>query len=149
MFRTRFELKGHVRLRQTRNGRTILVRQGQNLVVQAGKDLVAQTLETSPGPTRPSHMALGSGATVVTDADTALGTELGSPGRDAVVIVRTDNEIKYTSQFTNSSGGDITVNEIGIFNAAAVGTMLARFLTQGFSMANGDILDVDWTLTVG
>lgn len=144
-------IKGRARLWHWRGDRLLWHGVYDNLVVTAGKDLVANIVQNNSGtPVAPSHMALGDGAVATDAAQTALqGTEHPNPGRVAVTTTRVTNVVTYTATLTNSSGGVITVNEVGIFNAASAGTMLARFLSNSFDMANADALTIAWSLTYG
>ncbi len=60
-----------------------------------------------------------------------------------------DAYFTLTRTFTNGSGGDITVNEIGIYayNATYI-HCIARDLTGGVLIANGSSKTVTYTLTV-
>ena len=142
---------GRARVWHWRGDRLLSYAVYDNLVVTAGKDLVANIVENNSGtPVAPSHMALGDGALATDAGQTALqGTEHANPGRITVATTRVTNVVTYTATLTNTSGGVITVNEVGIFNAAAAGTMLARFLSNSFDMANNDALTIAWSLTYG
>ena len=91
-------------------------------------------------------MALGGGNTPPNLIDTALD----GPEHLRVVLTgttRVANEVTYEGDFT--AGADIEVHEAGIFNATPAGTMLSRWLTQEINLANGDQMNIKWTLTVG
>lgn len=117
-----------------------------NLVVTDGKTLCTQLI-ADEAVTAPSHIAMGSDGQAVLEGMTDLqGIE---HERQAVVTTRIGNQLKYATTLGTTIGADVVVNEFGIFNAASAGTMLARFLSQQFTMGVGDLLDVNWTLTVG
>lgn len=122
-----------------------LIQKGQNLITSAGDGLVA-TLVSGSG-TAPSHMAIGAGATTPTATQTALiGTEHERVSTSAAVV---DNQLTLTAQFGSGITGSVEVEEIGIFNDASAGTMLARFLTSNFTLSSSDTLDVEWTVAFG
>jgi hypothetical protein len=130
-----------------RKGEVLSVRSGPNLVTSVGEDLYAAICETT-GSTRPSHMAVGTGVTAVDKSQTALqGTE-----KDRVAFsstVRTGNDLAYNATHSNTSGSSWAIKEAGIFNAAAAGTMLARFLTQTIDVADQESIEITWTVTFG
>lgn len=136
-------ISGKVRLKL--NGK--LICEGTNIVVTAGKNLITGIVSSSTY-TRPGWIAVGDSDTLPADAQTALvGTE---HFRQAIATTTVNgNQLTYTKTLTNSTGGSVTVKELGIFNAASGGDMLARFLSTEFLMANGDTLAVEWTLTFG
>jgi hypothetical protein len=143
------KLSGRVHLVHKRNGRILTERHGENLVVNAGRKLIRDIL-TSAGADKPSHLSVGTGSTAVALGDTALGSEYGG-NREAVTPTAgtSDYELELSCTLDNDSGGTVAVTEVGIFNAATAGTMLARFLCQEFDFENGDDLDVTWVLTLG
>ena len=71
-----------------------------------------------------SHMAIGTGSTSPAAGDTTLGTEID---RNALSS-RTDsgNVTTYVGNWAAGDGTNSSIAEAGIFNAASVGTMLAR-----------------------
>jgi len=120
---------------------------GHNLVTLVGKTLVAEIIEDSTPPAVPSHIAIGSDATVAAEAHVALqGTE---HQRQVATVSRVDNEVTYTAIFTAGPAETLAVGEIGIFNAAAAGVMLARFVPNPFTMDPNDVVTVDWGLQFG
>lgn len=116
-----------------------------NLVVTTGKNHSADQLSAAPGQAAMSHMAVGTGTTAPAAGDTALVTE---SDRNALTS-RTDstNVMTYVGDW---AAGDATANlrEAGIFNAATVGTMLARALIT-VDKGAGDTLKITWTVTLG
>lgn len=118
---------------------------GKNLVVTTGYALLAGLIIGTG--TAPSHMAFGDSATAAAIGDTALvGTEHERVAMDSIAVV--DAAITYVATFGGLAGSQ-TCTEMGIFNAAAAGTMLARFLTQSFTISSGDVVTVTWTVTIG
>lgn len=130
-----------------RKGKIIKTGQGHNIVVDTGKNHAATLWTTSAGPTRQSHAALGTGDAAVTNADTALDSEIASTRLAHAGVVTSNNEVIYTFNYTAT--GTWLVKEFGLFNDATAGTMFARFLTQVFTMISGDTLDVTWTIKFG
>lgn len=140
-----FNITGRCKIQHIRDGKVLFEHEGENIVTIAGKILITQFVEVSPGPTRPSHMALGDDATPAADTQTTLENETG---REVLLgTVRVNNEISYG--LLHTAGGPELVNECGIFNDPAAGTMLCRFLTQTVNLAIGDTLLIAWTLNFG
>ena len=78
-----------------------------------------------------TYMAIGSGTTAESDAQTTLVTELTGSGLARVVATRSyESSYKsvWTYTFTNNTGSSVAVNEAGIFDAASAGHMLMRGL---------------------
>lgn len=130
-----------------RLGREVQRQKGKNLVVTAGKNLVANIMLPA-GATKPSHMALGTGATVVAESNTALVAEVLRAAFSPAPTVN-GNELTYAATITNPGPSTPAVNEAGIFNAGAAGTMLSRWLTQQFTMGVSESVTVTWILTFG
>ena len=141
------KIRGWVRIvHRGRRGEVLRVVSGPNLVTSVGEDLLASIVE-SAGPTRPSHIAVGEGATAVDKSQTALqGTE---KDRMALSVSRVSNDLTYETTHSNTSGSEWNIKEAGIFNAGAAGTMLARFLSQTIDVQDQESMVITWTLTFG
>ena len=112
-----------------------------NTVTTVGKNHVADQLSSSPGEAVMSHMAIGTG----TPGATALGSELD---RNALTS-RTDSGavVTYVGDWAAADGtGAIT--EAGIFNAAAVGTMLCSASFAVVNKLTSDTMSISWALTI-
>ena len=118
-----------------------------NLVVDAGESHIADQLSSTPGGAAMSHMAIGTGATAAAFGDTALGAETD---RNALTS-RTDatNVVTYVGTWAAGDGTNAALREAGIFNAASVGTMLARAVYSNIDKQAGDTLTITWTVTIG
>lgn len=123
----------------------VLVQRGQNIVVNNGKALMAQRIVQASPPSRPTHFALGTGGNTPTEADTTLQTEVVST-RTALTPTVLGNSMSLDVTITATGAG---FQEVGIFNAASAGTMLARFLVQLFDINAGESVEINWTLPVG
>lgn len=92
---------------------------------------------TDVGGTAFDYLAIGTGAAAADPTDTALGTEthrVAGTGTQETTTV-TDDTAQLVATFSGFAGTE-AVTEIGMFNAAAAGTMIMR---QTFSALN-----VDW-----
>lgn len=138
-------LRGHLLIELVHPDGSREVTEIDNLVVNTGKSHIADALSSAPGQAAMSHMAVGTGGGAPAVGDTALTTELD---RNALTS-RTDAGavVTYVGDWAAGDGTG-TLTEAGIFNAAAVGTMLARAAIAVTKNA-GDTLKITWTLTVG
>ncbi len=120
----------------------------ENLVVNAGLAYIASRMVGTAAAVM-THMALGSGSTAASAAQTDLVTLLGAREiLDTTVIAGTNNEkVVYTATFET---GDATgaVVEAGIFNAATAGTMLCRTVFPVVNKGADDSMTITWTITL-
>lgn len=122
---------------------------GKNLVVAAGESLLAQILETNNGSvSMASHVGVGTSGTAVDPSQTDLQAPSAVVARAALVESRLGNVLSYAGTIV-AGASDEVVRELGIFNAAVAGTMLARFLPTVFTLEIGGTLDVVWALEIG
>lgn len=123
-------------------------RECKNLVVNTGLAYIASRM-TGTAKDVMSHMALGSGTTAASAAQTALVTQLGArEALDSTGITGTNSEkVVYAASF---EAGDATgaVTEAGIFNAASGGDMLCRTVFAVVNKAADDTMAVTWTITL-
>ena len=125
---------------------SVVVQEGPNLVVTTGLNHIADRLVDASPPARISHFAVGDGGVTPELGQTTLqGTEHGRAAISTWFSLA--NEISVNGIFT--AAGTITCREIGVFNAAAAGTMFARFLMQEAVMAATETLNIQWALRIG
>ena len=113
-----------------------------NLVVNSGKALMA-LLWTGAG-TAPTHLAIGSGATAPAVGQTALVTETARVALDTRTSAANVTTVVGTVPAGTGTG---SVQEIGLFNAAAAGDMSQRALTGAITKPAGLGLQFTWTTT--
>lgn len=118
-----------------------------NMVVTAGKNWAAARL-TADVEGKMSHMAVGTGTSAVQLDNTALNVESvrvaltgGSNG------TATGNAIQFSAAFP-STGSSSSLTEAGIFNAASLGTMLARTRFDPINKGPSDAITITWTVTL-
>ena len=122
-----------------------LICQGKNLVTTGGFELLAKIIGGIG--TLPSHMAIGNAGASTQPTMTALqGTELERVALAATTV--SSNSVSYRAAFGAAISITVTVREIGIFNSAAGGEMLCRFICSGFDLSAGESAQVDWTMTI-
>lgn len=126
-------------------GKLIKEDRGTNGITSAGLTLLAQIIADDGAPVLPSHIAIGTSATAFSAAQTALqGTELD---RNALSVSRATAVLTYEATFAAGEGTG-TIEEAGVFNAGAAGTMLSRFLTGTYTKGASNSLVIRWQLTV-
>jgi len=122
------------------------VREIENLVVNSGIAFIAQRLISTP--TAMSHMAIGTGTTAASAAQTALVAEVGRVALTSstnITTTVTNDTVQYVASFPAATGtGAIT--EAGIFNAASAGTMLNRTVFSVVNKGAGDAMSITWNV---
>jgi hypothetical protein len=121
----------------------------------AGQDfqynVMANSASNGTGAYAPAnYIALTSNATAPNVTDTALAAEAtGALARViASTISHTTGTNTYQLQKTFTSDQSLTVNKIGIFNAAAVGTMVFETTITAATLVSGDQLQITETVTM-
>ena len=141
------KVTGHIQVRL--NGE--LIEDRANVITTAGKTALATLLNsTTAGNTLVTHMGFGSGTTAAAATQTALTTELSGGGYSRVTITRSNPSsgvIQYQATLTGLTSA-VTVQEVGLFNAATSGTMFARQLTGAVALSSAsDSLQITWQVT--
>lgn len=144
--------RGLVEVIITKKDGEIIKEVGHNTIVNTGKSLIAQRL-ISNDINRPFYMALGSGDTAAEVTDTALETEIITPGLErkqvtpvAATTTIENDSIKYDVTFYPET--DANINEIGIFDSANNGVMMCRRVINTRPVASGDTIEVIYTVTI-
>jgi hypothetical protein len=115
-----------------------------NLVVDAGKAYIASRI-CGVAMNAISHVAIGSGTTAAAAGQTALVTETARVAISSATPVA--NVATYIATVPAGTGTG-AVEEVGLFNAAAAGTMVARALTGSITKPAGLGLQFTWTITI-
>ena len=132
------------------DGKVKETRDISNLMTNVGEAHIADQLASTPGEDAMSHMAIGTGTTAPTSANTTLENEID---RNALTS-RTqgaggdDNDVIYVGDWAAGDGTD-AITEAGIFNSSAAGTMLARSTFSVINKGASDTLKITWTVTIG
>lgn len=118
-----------------------------NLLVTAGKGLITTRINGIGSSAAPSYMAIGTGTNAAAAGDTALQTESTGTGYDRVAgtqSTQTTDTASDTNQllasWTVSSSKAIT--EMGILNAASVGTLFVRNVFSAYTLQSGDTFEM-------
>lgn len=116
-----------------------------NTIMNAGKAELAALAGNTASPSAFTYLAVGTSTTAVAATQTALGAEISTGGlaRASATVSRTTTTVSNDTlrlAYTWTSSSTHAVEEIGIFNAASAGDMLARALTSTKSILNGETL---------
>lgn len=131
-------------------GRMVLaeVREGINVITTAGKEALASLLNAAAATATTNtfkYMAIGSGQTAESAAQTALTTELA---RHTGTVSYVSNAI-YQVKATFATGvGTGDVYEYGLFNSSSVGTMFCRDLESLITKGANDTLTATLQVTL-
>lgn len=120
-----------------------LIREARNLLVDSGLQLIAKRVQADVTDDAPSHVAIGDNGDDPTAADTDLiGVEHQRVAATSTLI----GKIISLSATLGSIGSDKTVREMGVFNDASAGTMIARVVVDEFVLGGADVAQVTWEL---
>ena len=118
------KVNGQIQITHTRGGQVIADETHKNLITTVGKNWIAARQKDTAQPAQLSHLACGT---------TAGGTVA-------------NNVVTYTATFPPGTGtGAIT--EIGLLNAASVGTLVSRAVFAVKNKEAGDTITFTWTHT--
>lgn len=133
----------NVTIEHLRDGVLLDKEEIHNLVVIAGLDYIRSHLHNSNVPAVMDYIAIGEGPGAPAAGNTTLETEqmreqgTYSPGATGVCTVIKSITIDAT----------YAIVESGLFNAASVGTMIARVTFAVKNVILNDVLVVTWTCT--
>lgn len=125
----------------------------------AGRDWVADALgKTASRPAVADYLALTANSTAPSAGDTTLTAEIATGGggliRKVATYAHTGGAATYTLTATFTANGSdalpVTVAKVGVFNAAAAGTMPWSSLLSPTATvsASGDALTITETITI-
>jgi len=115
-----------------------------NLVVAGGLNhIVSRMTGTSAGVM--SHMAVGTGTTVVGSSQTALVAETSRVSINSTTTG--SGSVTYTATFPAGTA-TAALTEAGIFNALSAGTMLCRTVFATVNKGALDTMIITWTITL-
>jgi hypothetical protein len=141
------KLKGHINLKlYGPDGVLKDERDIDNVVVTVGKTYLANWLTAATQSDYfMRYIALGTGATAASAADTALQTELST--RVAGTLSNVSNVWQNSASF--GAGVDTgAITESGLFSASSSGTMFARQVFPVLNKQAGDSITFVWSVTL-
>lgn len=149
---------GSVRLEVIRDGRVIETREGSNRIVDAGLVWLSGALTGDVADaTVMKYIALGTGSTAAADGDTAMETpvEARATGTQSKTYAAAETGPPAVASYvTYQVVGTITMTaaralrEVGLLSASSDGTLFARQVYDVINLAEGDSMQVTWTITI-
>lgn len=144
-------VKGSFEMHHIRDGKIIDKKLINNVITNAGLAEVAGLIVTDQAAalTAFDYIAIGTGTTGASTADTALVAEITTSGgaRTGTTGTRTNTTVTNdTGQWVATFNfiGTFAVTESGIFNKSSTGDMLCRQTFSAINVASGDSLQVTW-----
>lgn len=123
-------------------------RVGDNVVCTNGKEFLASFLKSAALAAATftcKYIAIGTGTSAESAADTALGTEAS---RSTGTVSYVSNQIyQVTATFATGSGTGAIV-EYGLFSSSSGGTLLSRDVETAVNKGANDTLTVTYQLTI-
>ena len=120
-----------------------------NLITNAGRALISGLINGSGSPAAATYVAVGTGTTAASTADTTLQTESSTSGlsraagtASLVTTSITNDTAQVTKTFTVT--GTVAVTEAGLLNASSSGTLLSRQVFSAINVVSGDSLQITW-----
>ena len=100
------------------------------MLMIAACNVIRSIIDTTYG-----YLATGTGTTAVTEADTALVTEIVRLTKNTT-DTGTDKQVDMEFVMTSSQGNGSTLTEVGLYTAATSGTMGSRDLISPIAKNN-------------
>ena len=141
-----FKVHGAVTMILQKADGTVTASRHNNMVLNGGIDFLCNAFGSSSRPAIMNYIAVGTGTTSVTAADTKLVTELS---RKAATYAHNAGTTKLTLQTTFNAGeatGAIT--EAGICNASTGGIFFDRVTFAVINKGASDVLTVTFEITL-
>jgi len=122
----------------------------RNKIMDVGDAHVAKHMTGTSDPSI-GWMAIGTNDNNDNTTQTTLGAEID---RNALTsrtqgVGGDDNDVIYIGDWAAGDGTSVGIKEAGLFNAAAVGTMLCRSVFTAIPKGGSDTLKITWTVTYG
>lgn len=124
-----------------------------NKMTTASFAVISGLLGNTGSQTAFTYLGVGTDSTAVSAAHTALQAEITDSGLarasatvSRVTTTQTNDTLQLLKQWTVT--GTKTIEEIGIFNDAATGTMLCRALTSGQALVNTNVITATYKFVI-
>jgi hypothetical protein len=140
--------KGELTIRLTREDGSVEETKVKNLIVNLGLAYIVSRMKDAAA-TAMSHMAIGTGTTAASGAQTALVTEAARVGLTSTTLVTTvvaNDAIQYVATF-GAGVGTAAITEAALLNASSGGTMLCRTAFSAINKGSLDSLTITWKIT--
>lgn len=127
-----------------------------NTITNSGKHMVFRLLSSvTTKPLKFAWLAVGSSTTAVAATDRLLATEITASGLGRALATLTETKTTVAMDSVNfnkvwTASGNVTVNEIGIFNTSTQNavSMLGRKLTGTKSLTSGETLTANYKIVI-
>ncbi len=140
------EVVGHVKLvLYDALGNVKQIEEVDNLITTAGRNAIIERLDSSPGTSQPTHMAVGTGTNAAAAGDTTLQTEV-----DRNALTSNTSSTNVLTMVGDWAAGDATaaITEEGVLNNSSGGTLYARSVFSVINKAASDTLQITHTFTL-
>lgn len=140
-------IKGHLLLElRGPDGELKSVVEVDNLITTVGRNEIVDNLLASPAAGKPTHQAVGTGATAAAVGDTALGAE---SARVALTSkTRAGNVLTLVGDFA-AGVATAALTEAGVFVGTGAVSMWSRAVYSVQNKGANDTLKLTWTYTIG
>ena len=140
------KLRGDLIIIKTAADGSVERKEHKNLVVATGKTNIAARMAGNTVAVM-SHMAIGTGNTSLTTADTTLQTELARVALAVAGGTPSSNTVTYSASFPAGTGtGALT--EAAVLNNSSGGTMLCRTTFPVINKQAADSITVTWVVSI-
>lgn len=140
-------ITGNVEITQAIDGVVVHRQIVRNLVVDAGLNLIRDRLANASG-SYPTHLAVGTSATAVSAAQTAMVAEVFRNSLTEA-IASTSKQVQFKYYLASGEANGNTLREIGLFSASSGGTMVARaVLASPITKNSSTTVTFSWTLNL-
>jgi hypothetical protein len=140
--------KGELTLLLTREDGSVEETKVENLIVNLGLAYIVSRMKDAAANVM-SHMAIGTGTTAASGAQTTLVTESARVALTSSTLVTTvvaNDAIQYVATF-GAGVGTAAITEAALLNASSSGTMLARTAFSAINKGSLDSLTITWKIT--
>ena len=118
----------------------------KNTIVTVGKTNIAARMAGNTVPVM-SHMAVGTGNTTVSLADTTLSAELARVSLGTAGGTPSSNTVTYSATFPAGTGTG-ALQEAGVFNDVSSGTMMCRTVFPVINKQAADSITITWVVSI-
>jgi hypothetical protein len=144
---------GHIKLElKDEHGNVKQIVDKHNTFTSVGDAHVADQLSETPDEATMGWLAIGSGSTPIGVGSTTLADEIDrnalASGYPEQGSAGDDNDVKYKATWAAGDGTG-AIQEAGIFNSSAGGSMLAASTFPVINKGASDSLTITWTVTCG
>lgn len=123
----------------------------ENQMTNASLAVISGLVGNTGSQTAFGYIELGTSSTATSASHTTLQAAITDTGlqrtastNSRTTTTQTNDTLNFVSSFTAT--GVKNIQEVGVFNASSSGTMLCRALTGSITTANGNVIQVTYTI---